>query len=134
MLLLCWATFCKEILRPTVRAVQQKEVMGKGACAHLEDETLLAAVWQRKLNLAVEAARPQQRGIQRVSSVSRHDHLSAPHHLVSQRSSQLLSFSCMLRTTDEGSSWWRQGGEEEQRGEWGCRLEDVGSPSKVRYN
>ena len=41
----------------------------------LEDEALLAAVGQGELDLAVQAARAQQRGIQRVGAVGRHDDL-----------------------------------------------------------
>ena len=41
-----------------------------------EDETLLAAVRHRELDLPVESAGPQQRRVQRVGTVRRHDHLT----------------------------------------------------------
>lgn len=40
-----------------------------------EDEAFLSAVGQRELNLSVQAARTQEGGVQRVSSVGGHDHL-----------------------------------------------------------
>ncbi len=42
-----------------------------------EDEALLTPVRDRELDLAVEAPRPQQRRVQRVRPVRRHDHLKA---------------------------------------------------------
>jgi hypothetical protein len=44
---------------------------------HLEDESLLAAVRLRELDLPVEPARPEQRRVERVLPVRRHDHLHA---------------------------------------------------------
>mmetsp|Transcript_20563 Transcript_20563/g.48703 ORF Transcript_20563/g.48703 Transcript_20563/m.48703 type:complete len:342 (+) Transcript_20563:380-1405(+) len=43
---------------------------------HLEDEPLLAPPRLRELDLAVEAARPQQRRVERVGAVGAHDHLN----------------------------------------------------------
>mmetsp|Transcript_6733 Transcript_6733/g.27471 ORF Transcript_6733/g.27471 Transcript_6733/m.27471 type:complete len:295 (+) Transcript_6733:25-909(+) len=48
---------------------------------HLEDQTLLAAVRRGELDLAVEAAWTQQRWVQRVGTVRRHNHLHI-HRLV----------------------------------------------------
>lgn len=41
----------------------------------LENQTFLSSVWQRELNLAIQSPRPQQRWVQRVRSVGRHDDL-----------------------------------------------------------
>ena len=41
----------------------------------LEDEAALAAIGIGELNLAIQATRPQQRGVQRVGAIRCHDHL-----------------------------------------------------------
>lgn len=50
---------------------------------YLEHQALLAPVGQGELNLAVQAARPQEGRIQRVRPVGRHDDLDAPTHSLS---------------------------------------------------
>jgi len=44
-------------------------------CCDLEDESLLSAVGVGELDLSVESSRSQQRRVERVLSVGRHDHL-----------------------------------------------------------
>ncbi len=44
--------------------------------ADLEDEALLTAIWDGELDLAIQPPRPQQRRVQRVRPIGRHDDLS----------------------------------------------------------
>ena len=72
------------------------------ASAHLEDEALLPAVGQRELDLAVQTAGAQQRGVQRVGAVGGHDHLDVDAlvkavHLVEQLHQNALDLAVGAR-------------------------------------
>lgn len=43
--------------------------------SHLEDESLLTSVWQRELDLPIEAPRTKERGVKRVGAVGGHNDL-----------------------------------------------------------
>ena len=60
------------------RAKAAARIKGAGRGPHLEDLRARLEVRQRELNLTVEASRPQQRRVQRVRSVRRHQHLVSP--------------------------------------------------------
>jgi hypothetical protein len=44
-------------------------------CVNAKNSPLCLGVWQRELNLAVNAARPDQRRVQRLNAVGGHDNL-----------------------------------------------------------
>lgn len=74
--------------------------------ARLVDEALLSPVGQRELDLSVEAARPQQRRVQRVCAVGRHDDLDVRGlvesvHLVEQLKQDALHLSVGARLSVE---------------------------------
>ena len=71
------ATAVVACARAKVRTCGGAKAERGGGGVHLEDESLLAAVWLRELDLPVEPARPEQGRVERVLPIRRHDHLHA---------------------------------------------------------